>query len=191
MDLAVLMAGRPTEERLGMLAAKVAELEAPASGGSPHTLKPCDVAASLAGLPRGPYLFALAKYAGDETVLAELTAHVYRTVLDLAHKEGWQTKHRKGLRRLSELALIEAEIVPQRCGQCKGRQWVIRSSLRVPCEACEGTGNYTRSARARARYLEVDHKGFIHTWSRRLAIVTGTLRQWEIDVMEKLWRELK
>lgn len=178
------------QERLGMLCAKTSNMENIGGGGA-GALSPGDIAAALAGTERGPYLFAIAKYAGDESVVTELNELVYKMVIHEAHDRGWKTRTKTALRKMAVLALIESELIPQRCGQCKGRMWVIKQKLKIPCEACNGTGNYTRSARSRARYLEVDWRGYRNTWSLRLDIIKGTLMQWETDIAQKLCSELR
>lgn len=173
-----------------MLCAKTSNMTS-VGGGGVGGLSPGDIAAALNGIERGPYLFALAKYAGDDSTLPELSEHVYRMIIVEAKQRGWKTRTKTALRKMADLALIESEVIPQRCGQCKGRAWVIFRKLKQPCPTCGGSGNYTRSARSRARFLEVDWRGYRNTWSLRLDVIKGTLSQWEIDVAQKLCRELR
>ena len=177
------------QERLAMLCAKTSNMEVSTHGQG--GLTPYDISSALSGTPRGPYLLALVKYAGDETALDELIEHIDAMVEQTAEERKWKLRKREVLGKISQLALIESEVVPQKCGQCKGRAWVIYRKLKKPCMACGGTGNHSTSARSKARFLGIDWRTYRNTWSHRLDFIRGTLSQWEIDVSMKLVKELR
>lgn len=184
-------------ELLGRVNAKTGGLSPGAGGGSipeVERLTPNDISAALAGLPRGPYLLARAKFCGDASVLSELYQIVIARTHRLAERHAWSMKRPDLFANMATLALLEVEITPQVCKQCKGRGHVLKRKPKPivgECPRCGGSGKAQRSDRARARHVDVHWKSWTNTWSDRYLIVRTMLWRWEAMILKQMLRRIR
>lgn len=182
-------------ELLGRVNAKTGGLSAGSGASVPESerLSANDIAAALAGVPRGPYLLARAKYCGDASVIRELYQIVIERTNRLAERQGWSMKRPDRFANMATLALIEAEITPMMCKRCQGRGEVIKRKPKLmldTCPSCAGSGKYERSDRARARHIDVHWQTWNNTWAERYLMVRVMLFRWEALVMKNMLRRI-
>ena len=168
----------------------------PGAPGRPasEVLRPEDIAAALQGVPRGPYLLVRWKYAGDWSVASEFTQILEDRIARLAERKVWSRKKPERLRGMAQLALIEAELIPQLCRKCKGRREIMVRKPKVrwiDCPVCEGTGRHKMSEHARASMTGIPWESWRRTWRGRQDNIKGMLIQWEWFCVRKLIQRMK
>ena len=161
-------------EALGRLAAGAIDPGRIPGGGQFHGLTPEDVAAAMAGLDRETTLLLRAKYAGDESVMAELESLAVWACMDLARR--WRADSVR-MRKLISLAL-DYVIRPQICKACEGRGSRLKRVIEL-CQKCGGTGRGEMSEAAKARAVDVDPAQWHKLWRARWADIVTLLQQWE------------
>ena len=150
-------------------------------GGGPQEVTWEDVAGACAGLPRGPYLIAIAKFADDWSVLNELEYIVWMKVVDIANDPPGGKKWKRGnesLRKLGWLAIAE-NISPAQCQKCNGRGILyMPRGLIVPCHQCCGTGSGNSRSADLAREFGVTVDEWEADWDMPYRIVYALLYSW-------------
>ncbi|MFO1259074.1 MAG: hypothetical protein U1E78_11785 [Gammaproteobacteria bacterium] len=133
------------------------------SAATGDVLTSVDIAATLAGLAKGPYLLMRYLWCGDKTVGAELVELLLADAIQIAHKQQWGCKH--NLPRLSALvkmAIHEMEKI-NLCKSCKGTGMKMLES----CCHCDGVGKKQRTQAEYARYCGVDPSNWQRRWSKK------------------------
>ena len=167
---------------LAKLAGRVPELGA-TRGTDRASITPEDVAAACAGLARGPYLIALAKYAHDWSGIAELERIIWLEVVDIAIRppdgRPWRIPvGQEILRNLGRAAALEAIEEPL-CDECSGRRVIfLPGGLVEDCEACAGTGRGRYGAVTLAASVGVSLPDWAHVWGPRYAIISKIPYNW-------------
>ncbi|HHS83694.1 MAG TPA: hypothetical protein ENK38_02055 [Gammaproteobacteria bacterium] len=188
---------RQAAEILARLNPKVVDATEPGGGGGKvDTLSSSDIAAALSGVSRGPYLLALAKYAGDTDVLNELVRIVTARIRVKAKRKGWKPVHQQQYRHMAILALQEAEATPQVCRRCHGRnngyieirkpkrQWIL-------CPDCAGEGKWNRTDKSKARAIGVPFRDWRARWGQRQDVIRAMMIDWEWSAVQKMIRRLR
>lgn len=159
-----------------------------------------EVAAMMRGLERGPYLVALAHYAGDLRVLPDLERRLTVEITRIHVDAGWEAPTRGDhiSRRLSATALYEL-FQPPLCEACggrgeRGRHRCVEARLR---DTAQNTGNPRGSdgewkrddyGRMLPRKRPAYRTDIVH-WSRyRKRLDTWAADHWQPITVRKVWR---
>ena len=148
-------------------------------------LSASDIAASLAGLPRGPYLYAMAKYVDDGKATIALLKHM----TELA-KKLWNISDAQA--RVIAGAAVQYQIIGVKCSVCKGRT-TLRNQRGVEreCDRCEGSGQGKIKGSQLAQLLEISQQAFSQTWSKRVNILCNVLSEHDHVVSQHLHKKMK
>ena len=170
-------------EKLAMLTARTCNLEGVGGGGE---ITPDMVAASLSGLERGVYLYALYKFCGDQNAKMELLERHYVDSVNMALKGGWRLSKSEDMEtvgRLSDLAVDES-VKPSICGACNGAGIFNNKG---ECKACQGTGHGKDIAiRKIERRLKVTKHRAEFFWREKLRFLMSRHLEWEQDIHRAL-----
>ena len=172
-------------EILAMLTAQTSSMS-PTGGGGEVT--PEMVAASLKDLPRRKYLYALFKYAYDDTVKKELYQLTRERVLQQAKNEGWKlakSETEERIVRLGLLALRQA-LVSHCCTVCNGTGVTEQN---ITCRVCGGSGVGQKfSQRTLAKILDVSHKRVRSFWMARYIDQEALYLGFDVDIYQHVRR---
>lgn len=181
-------------EVLGRVNAKTNAFSVGLGTSGTDSLSAHDISSALAGIPRGPYLLARAKYCGDETVINELISITESRALRLAHRSGWSMRYSDRIKKMALLALAENNIQPHICSRCKGRREIIRRKPKLmldTCPSCGGSGRYERSENSKARYVGFRSESWRRVWGERYVDVRAMLWRWESIVLRQLLKKIR
>ena len=172
-------------ELFSMLTEKSPDLKA--VGGGIPTLTPEMVAAACVGLNRQIYLFGLARFAGQESVVDELLWLNRRSVICRAEAEKWN--RRKADDKLEEVRysaladeVLEYVLDDHLCAYCGGSGLQHNQKN---CRVCHGSGKSERKKpgeRRMARALNVSRHEWRSVWSHRFAKIATQYSVWADDI---------
>lgn len=145
-----------------------------------------DIAACLAGLPRGPYLLLLYLWSGDKLAYDELLQHIFYEAQDIAEQHNWRCKSEpQRLFAMIKMALQELMVI-KNCRACKG------SGLKLtePCKQCYGTGKRRISNAEYASRCGVKASNWVKCWEYKYKLIFSHITEWESIGMEHLLSKL-
>lgn len=144
-----------------------------------------DVAGACAGMSRHAYLYALAKFCLDKSVMPELRRENRRMTIHRAELDGWRSDPEKVL-VLADLALSEA-LSPRTCKRCRGAK-ILHNQKQ--CPDCGGKGRLGANGAQCAEAMGVARQSWAQTWARRLEGVVGDLLMLEDDISRHIRRRV-
>lgn len=144
-----------------------------------------DVAGACAGMSRHAYLYALAKFCLDESVLPELRRANRQMVAHKAGMESWRCEPSMVL-GVADLALDEA-LVPRGCKRCGGAG--LQHNQR-PCPSCGGKGRLGIGGGNGASALGISRQSWSQTWRRRVDGVVSDLLELDDDISRHIRRRV-
>ena len=175
-------------ELLAQLAPRNARLDAVGGGGRPE-LTSLDIAAGLAGAPKGGQLAVLAAYAGQLEMVPELCERVRMALWRLARAERWRGITPEPVAVLARLAVREF-VAPPLCGGCEGRgiQWAPEPR---DCEECGGSGSGRVAGSVVCEALGVQEEEWRGVWRYRYDKSCALVSGWSSETLARLARRLK
>lgn len=159
-------------------------------GGIPK-LTALDVAAAVAfgRMRKSSAMLLLVKYCDDASMIHELWAHWFRTVMSQAARDGWKGKDGR-LERLSLVTLNEC-LSANQCPDCHGTRSAVIDQKKIECPRCNGTGKQYDSERKLAADLGVEKKTYKNVWQSRVAWCRRELNSWEVEGAQRLAAALR
>lgn len=144
-----------------------------------------DVAGACAGMSRHAYLYALAKFCLDESVLPELRRSNRQMAAHKAGLQGWRCDPVSVL-LLADLALDEA-LSPRTCRRCRGSK--LQQNQRQ-CPWCAGKGYLGIDGGRGAEIVGVSRQAWQQTWRRRADEMVADLLALEDDISRHIRRRV-
>jgi hypothetical protein len=143
-------------------------------------IKAEDIAGMLASLDERAYFAARLCKAGDERCRRRVTKDLYEAALVLSEAEEWNLPRGIGqLRRLVELAIIEATARSVPCPTCEGKVRAVDvAGKERACELCQGRGRLPLLQQTRADAISVNEANWTRTWRDRYHRVDEILQIW-------------
>jgi hypothetical protein len=165
-------------EVLSALCARAVRLQ-PQIRGSDNRVSGAEIAGYLSGLNEPETEYALAKYCGADTGIAD---KVRLHTASLAKRHAWKAQQNQ-INAMADIALVES-ISPCRCRRCGG----VGFRLSRICNPCQGTGYKYFSAKVIAAEIQVPETTYRRVWSTRYIQVTDYLSALDSAVRARVSR---
>ena len=146
------------------------------------------VCASQCALDRDTYLYALAKWSLDRSVVGELSDRAYTDLTTKAFQQCWPLADGEGkhtLGRLADLALAES-IKPNICKMCNGSG---RKNTKEGCAVCAEAGTARElSIRKISKLLDVSRRRAEYFWRDKLRDLLSAYQAKDDDIANSVRR---